>query len=268
VLSDALNHASLIDAGRLLPQGVERIVYPHADVAALEEALRRHTGDGVRFIVSDGVFSMEGDLAPLDRIVALARQFGATVVLDDAHGIGTIGATGRGCAEWHGLLSCVDIITGSLGKALAGAAGGFVAGPSEVVEAITQFGRPQLFSTALPVASVSAGRAALRLLADEPGMVAELTEKTRQFRTLLAEQGLPVHDGTTPIVVLMIGETMRAVEMAKLLAESGVYVVAFGFPVVPEGAARLRLQVSRSHTEDDLATAARLIADAWERTGG
>ncbi len=266
VAADALNHASLIDAGRLAPQGVVRIVYPHADMAALEDALRRHAGDGARFIVTDGVFSMEGDLAPLDRIVALARQFEATVVIDDAHGIGTVGATGRGCAEQYGLLPRTDIITGSLGKALAGAAGGFIAGPREVVEAITQFGRPQLFSTALPVASVSSSREALRLLAAEPRMVAELAEKTRRFRALLAERGLPVHDGMTPIVVLMIGDTARAVTMAKLLAEGGVYVVAFGFPVVPEGAARLRLQVSRSHTEDDLALAAQLITQAWERT--
>jgi glycine C-acetyltransferase len=266
VLSDALNHASLIDAGRLLPQGVERVVYPHAGVAALEKALREHKGEGARFIETDGVFSMEGDLAPLERIVALARQFDAIVVVDDAHGIGTVGASGRGCAEHYGLLRQIDIITGSLGKALAGAAGGFVAGPHEVIDAITQFARPQLFSTALPVASVSASREALRLLAAEPGMVAELAEKTRRFRSLLTERGLPVHEGMTPIVVLMIGDTARAVAMAKLLAESGVYVVAFGFPVVPEGAARLRLQVSRSHTEDDLAIAAQLIADAWERT--
>jgi glycine C-acetyltransferase len=266
VAADALNHASLIDAARLVPQGVERIVYPHADMTALDEALRRHKGDGARFIVTDGVFSMEGDVAQLDRIVALARQFEATVVVDDAHGIGTVGATGRGCAEHYGLLLRTDIITGSLGKALAGAAGGFVAGPREIVETITQFGRPQLFSTALPVASVSASRAALRLLATEPRMVAELAEKTRWFRALLAERGLPVHEGQTPIVVLMIGDTARAMEMAKLLVESRVYVVAFGFPVVPEGAARLRLQVSRSHTENDLTLAAQLIAQAWKRT--
>jgi glycine C-acetyltransferase len=204
---------------------------------------------------------MEGDLARLDRIVALARQHDATVIVDDAHGIGTVGAGGRGAVEHFG--EAVDVVTGSLGKALAGAAGGFIAGPRELVENVTQFARPQLFSTALPVASVYASHAALRRLVEHPEMVAELAKKTRKFRQLLTDRGLVPLEGTTPIVVLMIGNTRRAAAMTGLLAAAGVYAVAFDYPVVPEGKARLRLQVSRAHSPEDLERAADLLAKAY-----
>jgi glycine C-acetyltransferase len=179
ILSDELNHASLIDGSRMTAQGVTRAVYPHSDMAALEQLLRQSAGASERFIITDGVFSMEGDLARLDRILSLARQHDATVILDDAHGIGTVGTNGRGAVEHHGVI--VDIVTGSLGKALAGAAGGFIAGSQELVDNVTQFARPQLFSTALPVSSVCARHAALRRLVEYPEMVSEVAEKTRKF---------------------------------------------------------------------------------------
>jgi glycine C-acetyltransferase len=267
ILSDELNHASLIDGGRMTAQGTTRAVYPHSDMAALEQLLRQHAGAGERFIVTDGVFSMEGDLARLDRIVALARAHDATVIVDDAHGIGTVGAAGRGTATQCGVADAIDIVTGSLGKALAGAAGGFIAGARELIDNVTQFARPQLFSTALPVASVCASRAALRCLVEHPEMVTELGEKTKLFRGLLMDRGLVSLEGTTPIVVLMIGDTRRAVAMTGLLAAAGVYAVAFGYPVVPEGKARLRLQVSRAHSTADLERAADLLAKAYADSG-
>jgi glycine C-acetyltransferase len=265
IVSDELNHASLIDGGRMTPQGVARAIYPHSDMAALENLLRQHAGAGERFIVIDGVFSMEGDLARLDRIVALAGQHAATVIVDDAHGIGTVGTGGRGTAAHYKV--DVDIVTGSLGKALAGAAGGFIAGPRELIENVTQFARPQLFSTSLPAATICASRAALRRLVEDPGMAQELSEKTNLFRGLLTDRGLAPLVGTTPIVVLMIGDTRRAIAMTALLAVAGVFAVAFGYPVVPEGKARLRLQVSRGHTAADLQRAADLLAKAYVETG-
>jgi glycine C-acetyltransferase len=262
----AAAHASLIDGGRMTAQGVIRAVYPHSDMAALEQLLHQNAGAGERFIVTDGVFSMEGDLDRLDHIVAHARQHDATVIVDDAHGIGAVGAGGRGTTAQCGVADAVDILTGSLGKALAGAAGGFIAGPREPIDNVTQFARPQLFSTALPVASVCASRAALRRLVEHPEMVEELSGKTQTFRRLLSDRGLVPIAGATPIVVLMIGDTRRAVAMTGLLAAAGVYAVAFGDPVVPEGKARLRLQVSRAHSAADLERAADLLAQAYRES--
>ena len=265
IISDANNHASLIDGMRMAPKDTQRHVFPHSDMKALEDLLRASRDAPARFIVTDGVFSMEGDLARLDDIVRLARAYDAIVILDDAHGIGTVGATGRGVAEFHDLLGAVDIITGSLGKALGGAAGGFVAGPREVIDALMQFARPHLFSTALPVSVVCSTLAALRILDGSPAMVEELAAKATYFRDGLVSRGLSPIPGHSAIVPVIIGETAKAVAMSRMLLADGLFVIGFGYPVVAEGAARLRFQISYAHSWADLDTAIERIGAAHQR---
>ena len=267
ILSDELNHASLIDGCRLAAKGTRRFVYPHGDMAALASLLQEHRGAAARLIITDGVFSMEGDLAKLDEIVPLASRFDAIVIVDDAHGIGTLGATGGGVAEHFGVRDSVDIVTGSLGKALGGAAGGFVAGPTEVVEALKQFGRPHIFSNALPVSVACSTHKALNILANAPAMVRELSEKAAYFRHALRTAGVSPIEGSTPIVPVVIGDTAKAMTVSDKLIDKGVFVTGLGYPVVPEGAARLRFQVSLSHSRDQLDTAVtclrEVLATLW-----
>jgi glycine C-acetyltransferase len=264
VFSDELNHASIIDGIRLCKARRHR--YPHADLDALERLLdedeSRH-----RVVVTDGVFSMEGELADLPGLVDLCERKRATLVVDDSHATGVLGARGRGTAEEQGVHGRIPITTGTLGKALGGAAGGFVAGPSAVVETLRQRSRPYLFSNALPPMIVAASLAAFDLLDAEPERVARLRENTRWFRESLRERGFDVREGVHPVVPVIVGDTALAIRLSGELFERGIYVSGFGFPVVPKGEARLRCQISAAHTRDELVRAVDAIAEVGQSAG-
>jgi glycine C-acetyltransferase len=262
IFSDALNHASIVDAMRLA-RPAQKTIYPHADLIALRELLRA-TERGLRkLIVTDGVFSMEGDLAPLPGIVELAREHDAAVVVDDSHGVGVLGATGRGVVEHFGLLGEVDVITGTLGKALGGAAGGYVASSAEVCDLLAQRSRPQLFSNALPPTVACSALRALELLDERPELLARLRENTRFFRASLAELGFDPLPGEAAIIPIVVGETAFAIELSARLLDRGVFVTGFGYPVVPEGTARVRVQMSTAHERVHLERA----LEAFEAVG-
>jgi len=218
----------------------------------LEDKLRAARDHRLKLVVTDGVFSMEGDVARLPDIVALSRQYGATVVVDDSHGSGVLGEHGRGVAEHHGMLGEVDIITSTLGKALGGAAGGFVAGPGELTDYLTQRSRPQLFSNALPPTVAASALAAVRHIERHPELVRRLRDNATYFRERLLALGFKPLPGGTPIVPVILGETAKAIQMSELLLAEGVFVTGFGYPVVPQGHARVRCQLSAAHTRDDL----------------
>jgi glycine C-acetyltransferase len=260
VLSDELNHASIIDACRL--SRATRVVYRHGDVADLEAKLAQHQAARTRLVVTDGVFSMEGDLAPLPAIVELARRHDAVVMVDDSHGIGVLGPTGRGTLEHFGLLGQVDVVTGTLGKALGGASGGFVASSRRIVEYLVQRSRPQLFSNALPPAVAGAALAALGVLAREPERLRRLRDNAAYLRQGLRALGYRVPEGEAAIVPVLVGATREALALGARLLAHGVYVVGFGYPVVPEGAARLRVQASAAHTREHLDRALAAFAAA------
>jgi glycine C-acetyltransferase len=243
IISDELNHASIIDAVRLA-KPARKVRYAHSDMGELREALRSCERDQRKLVITDGVFSMEGDLARLPDILELARAHEATVVVDDSHGVGVVGKTGRGVAEHFGALGQVDIVTGTLGKALGGAAGGYVASSTEVCELLAQRSRPQLFSNALPPTVACSARAAVRVLQARPDLVVKLRENTRWFRNALREEGLEPLDGEAAIIPIIVGETARAIELSERLLDHGVFVTGFGYPVVPEGSARVRVQMS------------------------
>ena len=267
VISDALNHASIIDACRLIPRGARRYVYKHADMADLEARLEETRDAAVRLIVTDGVFSMEGSLCRLPEIVALAQRYEALVMVDDSHGTGVVGPTGRGTAEHFGLMDKVDIITGTLGKTLGGAAGGFVAARTPIIELLTQTSRPQLFSNALPPTVAASALAALNILAAEPRRVQRLHEKTQLFRTKLTKLGFTPLESESAIIPVIVGDTAFAIDMSNRLLARGVFVTGFGFPVVPEGTARVRCQISDALTYDDLDTALVAFADVGRELG-
>ena len=248
VISDELNHASIIDACRLCGKKVRRLIYKHNDMADLARCLDEAADAHRKLVITDGVFSMEGDLANLPGIVELAAEHGALVAIDDSHGHGVVGRTGRGTPEHFGV--SVDIITGTLGKALGGAAGGFIAGPEPIVELMTQRSRPQLFSNALPPATAGAALAAIRLLMREPGLVANLQENVAYLRNGLRQLGYEVLDSPSAIVPIIVGETEKAIRLSRLMLDQGVLITGFGYPVVPEGTARLRAQVSAAHTRN------------------
>ena len=251
LLSDELNHASIVDAMRLAkPQ--RKVIYPHADMAALRVELAACERAQRKLIVTDGVFSMEGDLAPLPEIVELAREFGAIVLVDDSHGTGVLGATGRGVAEHFGLEGKVDVITSTLGKALGGAAGGFVAASREVCDVLAQRSRPQLFSNALPPTVACSAREALAVLRREPELVERLHAITRSFRERLEGAGFRPIPGEAAIVPIVVGETSFAIRFSERLLDEGVFVTGFGYPVVPEGTARVRVQMSAALTDEHL----------------
>ena len=254
VISDQLNHASIIDAIRLAKSitKCQTAVYRHSDMADLEDKLRAAKDARLKLIFTDGVFSMEGDIAKLPDIVALARRYGAVVAMDDSHGTGVLGRSGRGTAEHYGMLGQVDIITSTLGKALGGAAGGFTAGPSPLADYLTQRSRPQLFSNALPPTVAGSALAAVRHVEHHPELVTRLHENARYFRERLRALGFKPLEGETPIVPVILGETAKAIEASELLLAEGVFVTGFGYPVVPQGYARIRCQLSAAHTRDDL----------------
>ena len=243
IFTDELNHASVIDAVRLSrPAG--KVIYPHSDMSALAEALAAAPRDARKLILTDGVFSMEGDLARLPDIVELARTHDAVVIVDDSHGVGVLGESGRGTVEHFGLLGEVDVITGTLGKALGGAAGGYVAASDEVCDLLQQRSRPQLFSNALPPTVACSALRAVELMLEEPELLNRLRENTRVFRELLVEAGYQPLDGEAAIIPIIVGETADAIALSERLLDEGVFVTGFGYPVVPEGTARIRVQMS------------------------
>ena len=254
VISDQLNHASIIDSIRLAKTitRCQTAVYRHSDMTDLDEKLKAARDARLRLVFTDGVFSMEGDIARLPDIVTLARKYDAVVAVDDSHATGALGKTGRGSAEHYGMLGEVDIITSTLGKALGGAAGGFTAGPAVLTDYLTQRSRPQLFSNALPPTVAGSALAAVRYLEAHPERVTRLHDNTRYFRERLTALGFKPVPGTTPIVPVILGETAQAIRMSELLLEEGVFVTGFGYPVVPQGQARVRCQLSAGHSRDDL----------------
>ena len=266
VISDQLNHASIIDAVRLAKSitKCQSAVYHHADMADLEAKLRASRDRGVRMVMTDGIFSMEGAIANLPDIIDLCRKYDAYLVVDDSHATGVLGATGRGTAEHFGLLGEVDMITSTLGKALGGAAGGFAAASEPVCDYLTQRARPQLFSNALPPTVAASALASIRCIEAQPERVSRLRDNAAYFREQLKADGFEPLPGETPIIPVILGETAKAIEMSDLLLDAGVFVTGFGFPVVPKGQARVRCQVSASHTREDLDEA----LAAFRRIGG
>ncbi len=254
VVSDALNHASIIDSLRLAKSITKCTtgVYAHSDMADLTAKLESAKGAKRRIIWTDGVFSMEGSIAKLPDILDIARKHDAIVVMDDSHATGVLGARGRGTAEHFGVLGEVDVITSTLGKALGGAAGGFVAGPAALCDMLTQRSRPQLFSNALPPTVAASALASIRFLNEHPERVTQLRENANYFREQITEAGFKPLPGETPIVPIIVGETATAIRMSDMLLEEGVFVTGFGFPVVPQGQARVRCQLSAAHTRDDI----------------
>jgi len=269
VLSDQLNHASIIDAIRLAKAitKCQTGVFRHADLADLEEKLRAAKDRRVRMVITDGVFSMEGAIAKLPDLVALCRRYDAVLVVDDSHATGVLGATGRGTAEHFGMLGEVDIVTSTLGKALGGAAGGFVAGSAAVCDYLTQRARPQLFSNALPPTVAASALASVEYLEAHPERVATLRESARYFREQLLALGFKPLAGETPIVPVIVGETAFAIRLSEELLSEGVFVTGFGFPVVPQGQARVRCQISAAHTREHLDRALAAFKKVGERLG-
>ncbi len=265
VVSDALNHASIIDSIRLAKSITKctSAVYRHGDMADLQEKLDGARSARRRVIWTDGIFSMEGSIAKLPDILELARRHDAIVAVDDSHATGVLGERGRGTAEHFGVVGEVDIITSTLGKALGGAAGGFVAGPALLADYLTQRSRPQLFSNALPPTVAASSLQAVRVLESDPARVRQLHANTRYFRSAIREAGFNPLEGETPIVPIIVGETPLAIRMSERLLDHGVFVTGFGFPVVPHGQARVRCQLSSAHTREDLDEA----VEAFKKVG-
>ncbi|HLG19133.1 MAG TPA: glycine C-acetyltransferase [Bdellovibrionota bacterium] len=266
IVSDALNHASIIDGIRLIKK-VRKEVYPHNDMQALEEILKSAANCRTKMIVTDGVFSMEGHIAKLPEICDLAKKYNALVVIDDSHATGVLGKTGRGSPEHYGLMKEIDIITGTYGKALGGAAGGFIAGPKAVVDYCVQRSRPQLFSNALPPSVAAASLTSIRYLEAHPERVQKLRENTVYFRKAVKEAGFKPLEGETPIVPIIVGETSFAIKMSEQLLQEGVFVTGFGFPVVPKGEARLRIQISAAHEKKDFDEALAAFRQVGKKLG-
>jgi len=254
VISDQLNHASIIDAVRLAKTitKCQTAVYRHSDMADLEEKLKAARAARLRLVFTDGVFSMEGDIARLADILELARKYDAVVAMDDSHATGVLGKTGRGTAEHCGVLGDVDIITSTLGKALGGAAGGFTAGAAALTDYLTQRSRPQLFSNALPPTVAASALAAVRHVEAHPELVTKLHANATYFREQLQALGFRPLPGETAIVPVILGETAKAIQMSDLLLAEGVFVTGFGYPVVPQGHARVRCQLSAAHSRADM----------------
>ena len=259
VISDELNHASIIDGIRLCK--AQRLRYRHGDMEDLAARLRDSAAARLRLVVTDGVFSMDGHLANLPVICDLAERHGALVVVDDSHGVGVMGARGRGTHEHHGVMGRVDILTGTLGKALGGASGGYTSGRRRVIELLRQRSRPYLFSNTLPPPIVGGALAALRLLGESTELRDRLARNARLFRSRLEQGGFKVAPGEHPIVPLILGDAALAGRFAEALLERGIYVVGFSFPVVPRGQARIRTQVSAHHDEADLRLAVEKFAE-------
>ncbi|MBK5260150.1 MAG: glycine C-acetyltransferase [Thermoanaerobaculia bacterium] len=265
IVSDELNHASIIDGVRLAKAKKER--FKNRDLGDLRRALEATRENRNRLIMTDGVFSMEGSLAPLPEMVEIAREFSAFLVVDDSHGTGVLGRTGRGTAEELGVFGKIDAYTSTLGKALGGSHGGFTTGPKTLVDYLRQKSRPYLFSNTLPPAVVMGSIAAIDLVERDPSFVTRLRENTTYFRKQLTAKGVKVREGIHPIVPVIIGDTAKAISMSAELLDRGIYVSGFGFPVVPQGQARLRCQISAAHTREHLDRAITAITDVAGKFG-
>jgi glycine C-acetyltransferase len=268
VISDELNHASIIDGIRLCK--AKRYRYRNCDMADLEAQLAEAARAGARFklVVTDGVFSMDGFVAPLREICEIAERHGALVMVDDSHGVGFMGPNGRGTPEHFGVMDRIDIVTGTLGKALGGGSGGYASGRREIVELLRQRSRPYLFSNSLPPAIAAASIAAIDLVTRSPELRERLHANTRFFREGLAATGLSIRPGTHPIVPVMLGDAALAQRFAARMLEKGIYVIGFFHPVVPKGAARIRTQVSAAHSRADLETAISAFAETRKELAG
>jgi glycine C-acetyltransferase len=265
IISDALNHASLIDGIRLCK--AKRLRYAHSNMAELESALKDAASSRLRLIATDGVFSMDGDLAKLDQIVELADRYDAAIVVDDSHATGVLGKSGRGTPDHCGVADRVDLITSTLGKTLGGASGGFTSGRAEVIELLRQRSRPYLFSNSLPPVITAAALRALKLVAQGEGLRTALRENAAFFRSELTALGFTLIPGEHPIIPIMLGDAALATRMADRLLEEDVYVIGFSYPVVPKGQARIRVQMSAAHTREQLSQAVRAFAKVGKELG-
>ncbi|HEY2101678.1 MAG TPA: glycine C-acetyltransferase [Chthoniobacterales bacterium] len=259
VISDELNHASIIDGIRLCK--AQRLRYKHNDMADLETKLREASNARVKLIATDGCFSMDGTVADLGAICQLAEKYGALTMIDDAHATGFLGKTGRGTHEFRGVMGKIDIITGTLGKALGGASGGFTSARKHIVELLRQRSRPYLFSNSVAPHIVAGTLKALELLSSSTELRDKLEKNTQYFRAALTERGLTIKPGTHPIVPIMIGDAAKSQKFAARMLEKGVYVIGFFYPVVPHGTARVRTQVSAAHSREDLEFAVNAFAE-------
>ena len=262
VISDELNHASIIDGIRLCK--AQRFRYKHNDMADLEAQLRAANDARFRLIATDGCFSMDGTIANLAAICDLAEKYNALTMIDDAHATGFLGKTGRGTHQYRGVMGRIDIITGTLGKALGGASGGFTSGRKEIVDLLRQRSRPYLFSNTIAPPVVAASLKALELLSASTELRDKLEENTKYFRAALTERGLTIKPGVHPIVPIMIGDAAKSQKFAARMLEKGVYVIGFFYPVVPHGTARIRTQVSAAHSREDLEFAVNAFAEVNE----
>jgi len=265
IVSDELNHASIIDGVRLATKA-RRERFKHSDMGELEEKLKSVQGCFPILVVTDGVFSMEGDLAKLPEMAALAKKYGAITVVDDSHGTGVMGKTGRGTIEHYGLTGEIDIITGTLGKALGGAAGGFVAGSNALIDTLIQRSRPQLFSNALPATVACSALEAIEYLDSHPELVNRLRANTQYFREGLVRIGYRPLESESAIVPIIVGETAFAITVSDRLLKKGIFVTGFGYPVVPEGAARIRVQISAALTKEEMDRALDAFAAVGKET--
>ena len=261
LISDSLNHASIIDGVRLCR--AQRKIYQHADMADLKERLKETQDARFRLIATDGVFSMQGDLAPLKEICDLADEYDALVMVDDSHATGFVGPNGRGTPEEMGAIDRVDVVTSTLGKALGGASGGYTTGKKEIVAVLRQRSRPYLFSNTLAPPIVAGALKALELAQARPELRGRLWENTAYFRARMTELGFDIIPGTHPIVPVMVRDELRNVAMAESMNKRGIFVVSFSFPVVPRGQARIRVQISAAHTREQLDT----VLSAFEESG-
>lgn len=265
IISAALNHASIIDGIRLCK--AQRYRYAHNDMSELETRLREAKNARLRLITTDGVFSMDGDIAKLDEICTLAEKYDAMVHVDECHATGFVGPSGRGSVEYRNVMGRVDVITSTLGKALGGTLGGFTTGRREIVELLRQRSRPYLFSNTLPPAVVAAGIAALQMISRSTDLRDRLESNTKFFRKEIGLAGFTVKSGVHPICPIMLGEAKLAATMARELLDEGIYVIGFSFPVVPKGEARIRVQVSAAHTQEQLTQAVQAFRTVGKRLG-
>ena len=265
VISDSLNHASIIDGIRLCK--ARRLRFENSNMQDLEVQLKEARSARFRLIATDGVFSMDGTIAKLNEICELAEKYDALVMIDDSHAVGVLGRRGRGTHEYRDVMGRIDIITGTLGKALGGASGGYTSGRKEIIEMLRQRSRPYLFSNTLAPAIVATSMKVLDILSSSTELRDKLAENTRYFREKIAKIGLEVLPGEHPIVPIMLGDAVLAQKMAEKLLDKGIYVIGFSYPVVPKGAARIRTQISAAHSRQDLDFAVEKIAEVKEEMG-
>ena len=265
ILSDELNHASIIDGIRLCK--AKRLRFKNADMVDLEAKLKDAQDSRFRLIATDGVFSMDGTIANLQDLCDLADRYHALVMIDDSHATGFMGKTGKGTHEYHDIMGRIDIITSTLGKALGGASGGFTSGRREIIDLLRQRSRPYLFSNTVAPSIVSASLKTLEMITASTALRDKLEENTRYFRTKMTEVGFDIPDGSHPIVPIMLGDARLAQQMAARLLEKGVYVIGFFYPVVPEGTARIRTQISAAHSIEDLDFAVKMFAEVKKEFG-